>query len=255
MAAAQRCLACWNGQKLLELIKQVNLTKPVIILIGGLVESGRRAVASHTSALAGSVNLWDAFFKQSGEVRIGSPEEMADVVQAFLNLGEIGGRRITVLGTGDEIGVTMADECSVAGLDLPPLPPELMKKLREFIPAAGNMICNPIDALPIFLDLDTFGRTLDILSEGSFTDMFIISLAFDWQYNHQAQQGPHIEEVSTYIANQTRKYTNGKPLVVACRQYQNNPDIGKWIAIVDDILQQSGFPFFQAAARAVFVLS
>ncbi len=77
--------------------------------------------------MAGGEKIWNAFFKQSGAVRVSSLEEMAEVTEAFLHLGEAQGRRVAVIGTGGGIGVAAADSCAQAGLDLTVLPQESPK--------------------------------------------------------------------------------------------------------------------------------
>ena len=72
-----------DGNRVTRLIKDINRSKPVIIWKAGLTESGSRAVASHTGSLAGNGLIWDAFFKQTGAIRVNSLEEIIDVVLAF----------------------------------------------------------------------------------------------------------------------------------------------------------------------------
>ena len=242
-----------DGRKLLKQVTEINRTKPVIILKAGLTESGRRAVASHTGSLAGGERIWNAFFRQSGAVQVESLEEMAEAAVALLHLGQCRGRRVVVLTAGGGAGVAAADSCSKAGMDLPTLRPEIARRLREFIPPAGNMIRNPIDAANIFFDLDLLGETLKVLSEGSCADMFIISLHLDWLYNVGTQS--HFEKIAGYVAREARKYTEGKPLVVVGRQYQDEPDLVKWSAIMREILLQAEVPLYLGLGRAVRALS
>ena len=82
------------------MVKEINKTKPVVILKGGLTESGNKAVASHTGSMAGETQFWDAFFKQTGAIRAYSLEDMAHTVMALLHLPETKGRGVTVFGTG-----------------------------------------------------------------------------------------------------------------------------------------------------------
>lgn len=241
-----------NGRKLLELITKINRKKPVIILKGGLTKSGARAVSSHTGSMAGGEKIWNAVFKQSGAVRVNSLEEMAEVTLAFLNLDKSEGRRVAVIGTGGGIGVAAADGCAQAGLDLTVLPPEVIQKLREFIPPAGNMIRNPVDAHILLLEPDSLGKTLEILSSG-YIDMFVISLHLDWLYGRD--EGANIEKIAAYIADSARKHTNGKPLVVVWRQYQPNPKYAKKRIQLEQTMLQAGIPIYEGLQRAVFALA
>ena len=89
-----------NGNRLTQLIKEINRTKPVVILKAGLTETGSRAVASHTGSMAGEGRIWDAFFKQTGAIRVNSLEEIVDVVLPFLYSKQCTGNRALIFGGG-----------------------------------------------------------------------------------------------------------------------------------------------------------
>jgi acyl-CoA synthetase (NDP forming) len=241
-----------NGHRLLTRTTRINRRKPVIILKGGLTQSGARAVSSHTGSLAGGEKIWDAVFRQSGAVKVNSLEEMAEVTLAFLNLGKSEGRRVAVIGTGGGVGVAAADICSQAGLDLSVFPPEVTQKLREIVPPAGNMIRNPIDAHILFTHPDNLGNTLALLSSG-YIDMFILSLHLDWLYDQD--EGASIDKIATYIAQSARQYTNEKPLVVVWRQYRSDPKYAAKRALLVKILLQAGIPVYEGLSQAAFALA
>ncbi len=243
-----------DGRLLLDLVTETNRRKPVIIYKGGLTESGARAVSSHTGSLAGGEKIWKAFFRQSGAVPVDSLEEMADVTLAFHHLKKTPGKKTTVLGIGGGIGVAVADNCTRAGLELPELSPVTIKKLREFIPPAGTMIRNPIDAVVAFVQLDLLGKVLNILSTSGEIDNFIISVPLDWLFGME-EGGAYIEKIAAYLAREGRKHTQGKPLVVVWRQYEPSPEIRKWVAVMEKILLPAGIPVYEGLPRAVVSLS
>ncbi len=241
-----------NGRKLLELVTKINRKKPVIILKAGLTESGARAVSSHTGSMAGGEKIWNAVFKQSGAVRVSSLEEMANVAAAFSYSGRSDGRRVAVIGTGGGIGVAAADSCAQAGLDLVSLPEEVTQKLREYIPPAGNMIRNPIDAHILFTKLDALGKTLELLSHG-YIDMFVFSLHIEWLYNFD--NGAQIENVANFITHSAKKHARGKPIAVVLRQYNPHPRYTKKRVLLQNILCDAGVPAYSALPQAVFALA
>lgn len=243
-----------DGRHLLDLVTETNRHKPVIIYKGGLTESGARAVSSHTGSLAGGEKIWKAFFRQSGAVPVDSLEEMADVTLAFHHLEKTPGKKTTVLGFGGGIGVAVADSCARSGLELPELSSETIKKLRQFIPPAGTMIRNPIDAVIAFIDLNLFGKVLNILTTSGEIDNFIISVPLDWLFGKE-EGGTHIEKIASYLAQEGRKHTQGKPLVVVWRQYEPAPEIRKWVAVMEKILLPAGIPVYDGLPRAVVALS
>lgn len=244
-----------DGRRLLSLVTEVNSRKPVIIYKGGLTESGARAVSSHTGSMAGGERIWNAFFRQSGAVPVGSLEEMAEVTTALHHLAEVRGRRTTVIGFGGGIGVHVADSCARTGLELPALSPELTKELRKLIPPAGTMIRNPIDAVIAFLKLPVLGEVLKLLSESGEIDNFIVSIPFDWLHDKGEGAGRHIERVASYLASEGKKRAGDKPLMAVWRQYQPSAEIRKWVPVLENILRSAGIPVYEGLPKAVNALS
>jgi len=242
-----------DGGKLLRQVRQINRTKPVIIMKGGLTQSGARAVASHTGSLAGGEHLWETFFRQSGAVKVTTLEEMADVLQAFLHLGAPRGRQVCVIGTGGGIGVSAADSFGRVDLDLPPLTEETRAALSEFIPAAGNMIRNPVDAGIAFSDPKVLEKTLRILSSDPRIDMIVVSLHLDWFFN--IAQGSHIVNLARHLGSEGRKFTSGKPLAVSWRCYRTDSGIEQTRQAVQQELITAGVPVYEGLPRTAFALS
>jgi acyl-CoA synthetase (NDP forming) len=243
-----------DGRRLLDLVTRINRRKPVIIYKGGLTEAGARAVSSHTGSLAGGLKIWQAFFRQSGAVPVDSLEEMGDVTLAFHHLGKTSGRRATVLGIGGGIGVSVADNCARAGLELPALSSATVKKLRTHIPPAGTMIRNPIDAVGAYRDLNVMGHILELLAASGEIDNFIISVPLDWLFGEE-DGGTYIKKIAVYLATEGRKCTGGKPLVVVWRQYQPDVRIRKWVSVMENILLTAGIPVYEGLPRAVTSLA
>lgn len=243
-----------DGRLLLDLVTDINRRKPVIIYKGGLTEAGARAVSSHTGSMAGGQKIWQAFFRQSGAVLVESLEEMADVTQAFHRLGKVQGRRTAVFGFGGGNGVSVADNCARANLELPALSEDLTRKLRKMIPPAGAMIRNPIDAVVAFIHLPLLSEVLALVAESGEIDNFIISVPFDWLFNREPG-GAYIGTIASYLAQEGQKHTQGKPMMVAWRQYQPSEEIRKWIPIFSNILMSAGIPVYEGLPKAVSALA
>ncbi|MBP7342049.1 MAG: acetate--CoA ligase family protein [Syntrophaceae bacterium] len=242
-----------DGRRLLGQVRRINKTKPVIMIKAGLTESGARAVASHTGSMAGGEKIWNAFFRQTGAVRVESLEEMAETALAFERLGRVRGRGVAVIGTGGGIGVAAADACAREGLNLAAFPEDLMAKLRAFIPPAGNMIRNPLDAHLILIEPELLGRALDLLSAQPWLDMFIISLHMDWLFSRG--EGAATRRIAEYIADEARRHTEGKPLVVALRQFAPSAPIRHTLDTVKSILLAAGVPFYDGIPKAASALA
>ncbi|MBN1613620.1 MAG: acetate--CoA ligase family protein [Deltaproteobacteria bacterium] len=242
-----------NGPKLLRQITELNRRKPVIVYKGGLTEFGARAVASHTGSLAGGEHIWDALYRQSGAVKVNSLEEMADMLLAFLHLPPARGHRVGILGTGGGIGVAATDTCARAGLEVPVLTEKTQKAFREFVPAAGNSIRNPVDAHPAISDLGNLEKALNILAGDPLVDVMILSIAIDWLFN--VEEGGYVRKLAEYIAEQSRKHTSGKPLVVCWRRFRPDQGMEEVEHFFQKTLYDAGVPVYDNLSRAAITLS
>ena len=239
-----------NGRKLLNLVKQINKTKPVVILKGGLTESGNKAVASHTGAMAGEEQFWNAFFKQTGAIRAYSLEDMAHTTMALINLNETKGHGVTVFGTGGGVVVGASDACSRVGLTLPPFTKRMQTSLRKFVPEAGNMIKNPLDAMPIIMEAPKFmPETMDMIYKNPDIHMVIISLHMDWI-------GPvHAPRVAADIKNICPEHLKDKPFVICWRQTRHDPELAHVVFKVEQDLIEAGIPVYRSFEHAANALA
>ncbi|MFX1243303.1 MAG: CoA-binding protein, partial [Promethearchaeota archaeon] len=134
-----------DGRRFLNAARRAGMAKPVAILKGGRTEAGGRAANSHTGALAGSLEVFDAACRQAGAVRAETMEDLVDITVAMTFLSAFFGRRVGIIGGGGGQSVLAADEAASAGLEIPALPEDTQEKLRQFTPLAGTSVRNPID--------------------------------------------------------------------------------------------------------------
>ena len=165
-----------DGGKLTALVREINKTKPVIVWKGGLSDSGARAVASHTGSLAGGKEVWDAFYKQTGAVRVDGLEELLDVAMTFLHLRPLRSGRVALIGAGGGNTVAGADVCSRDGLELPTLTEKTQNELGSFIPPEGTIIRNPLDIGVVLMDINILLRSLDPIAADPMIDSIIFAL-------------------------------------------------------------------------------
>jgi acyl-CoA synthetase (NDP forming) len=220
---------------------------------GGTTDSGARAVASHTGSLSGGMHVWNAFFRQTGAVKCRSLRDMTDALLCFLHLDPPRGRRVGIMGAGGGIGVSAADTCHNAGLEVPVLAAATREALREFIPAAGNSSRNPVDAGIAFFELKMLGKALEIVSSDPQVDVVIISIPLDWFFN--IGQGEHVVKLANYIVTRAKEHTNGKPFVVNRRRFRTDPGIDEAEAKFERILIDGGIPVYDGLTRAAGALS
>ncbi|MCP4756124.1 MAG: CoA-binding protein [Proteobacteria bacterium] len=242
-----------DGRKLLSQVREINKSKPVVILKGGLTESGARAAASHTGSMAGGESIWKALYEQTGAIRADSLEDMAEVIQALLHLKPATGRRVAVLGTGGGVSVAAADACARAGLDLLPFEGRLLKDLRALIPPAGNMIRNPIDAEIVFADEEALDRVFGLINAEKNVDLIVVALHLDWFMEFGG--GQHLTKLASALGEKIRSGSIHKPLVVAWRSYQRSIEAQQTIKAFEDKLVEVEVPVFKGLPAAAGALS
>jgi acyl-CoA synthetase (NDP forming) len=249
-----------DGNRVAQLIKDINRSKPVIIWKAGLTESGSRAVASHTGSLAGNGRIWDAFFKQTGAIRVNSLEEIIDVVLAFLYLKPSRRKQTLLLGGGGGNSVAFADICGQQGLEIPPLSEKTRKELNEFIRLAGNSTRNPLDLWMVQRDVHLYRQVMEIALADPAIDLAIVDRVvggldlFDDDERPEGGQEKGLREVNEFLVDFARNNPFGKPLVVSMDLYGNDLYCADTAAQLRRKFVTSGvpaYPSLESAARAM----
>jgi acetyl coenzyme A synthetase (ADP forming)-like protein len=135
-----------DGRRFVQEASRVARQKPIIALKVGRFESGRRAVISHTGALAGQDNAFSAAFRRAGVIRADTSEEMFDWARALAWCSPPRGRSVAVLTNAGGPGVTASDALEINGMHIAELQAATRAALREILPPAAS-IRNPIDML------------------------------------------------------------------------------------------------------------
>ena len=152
-----------NGQEFLKVCKQITkknaIKKPVLVLKSGRSPEGAKAAMSHTGALMGSDEIYDALLKQSGAIRVDTMEELFDYATAFSKQPlPIEGDLVIVSNAGGP-AIISTDSCSKLGIKMAKIE-EIRSKIDAVIPPWGSSR-NPVD---IVGDAD-FNRFENVLNE------------------------------------------------------------------------------------------
>ena len=135
-----------DGRRFVEQARAVTRQKPVVALKVGRYESGQRAVASHTGALAGRESAFNAAFRRAGVIRAETTEELFDWARALAWCPPPKGRGVAVLTNAGGPGVTAADALEAHQLPLAQLTAETQSALSAILPPAASLV-NPVDML------------------------------------------------------------------------------------------------------------
>jgi acetyltransferase len=135
-----------EGRAFIQEARRVMRAKPIVAIKVGRSKAGRDAVASHTGALAGRDDAYEAAFRKAGVIRAESSEEMFDWARALAWCPLPRGRRMAVLTNAGGPGAIAADALEANGLSLAALGEGTRQALRGLLPAAAS-VRNPVDAL------------------------------------------------------------------------------------------------------------
>ena len=137
--------------------------KPIVLIKIGRSESGAQAARSHTAALTGADELYDAMFKQYGVIRVQDYDELLEVSQLLANSRKPRKRGIAVVSHSGGISSLTADMLGLAGLDLPRLSERARDGINGILKDFG-WAANPADVTG-FARRDEFVQIMDYMIE------------------------------------------------------------------------------------------
>ena len=133
-----------RGRAFLEAVHRLARTKPVVALIGGRTDSGRRASASHTAALLSDVRELRGLLRQAGAIEVTRLDELFPVADALVKSPPPPVATVALCGGGGGHATVGSDALEAHGIALPPPAPETERALRAILPPMAS-IRNPID--------------------------------------------------------------------------------------------------------------
>ncbi|MDF1544793.1 MAG: acetate--CoA ligase family protein [bacterium] len=133
-----------NPQNFTLIARKISRSKPIIAVKSGRTKLGAMAASSHTGALAGLDVGVDALFEQGGVLRVDTVEELFDVAAALSKQPIPKGKRVAVVTNAGGPGILATDALISNGLEMPPLSPATIKKLKKSISAEASF-SNPMD--------------------------------------------------------------------------------------------------------------
>jgi acetyl coenzyme A synthetase (ADP forming)-like protein len=168
-----------DGRAFMEVARETARKKPLIVLKAGFGASGAKAVASHTGALAGSAEAYNAAFRDCGVLNACTIEQLFDWARALAWQPLPAGNRVAVLTNAGGPGILAVDALEAAGLQLAPLTDETRAYLKPRLPAAGSLD-NPVDILA-GSGPGTYAVALDaLLSDPTVDAALVIQAPQDW---------------------------------------------------------------------------
>ncbi len=191
-----------QSRSFMSALRAAARTKPVIAIKIGRHAAGSRAARSHTGALVGADDVFDAALRRAGVVRVRTVAQLFAVAQALSSHCRPDGNRLVILTNGGGPGAMAADHAADLGVAMAELAPATMEALNGALPAVwshGNPVDIIGDATP-----ERYARAIELCMRDAGVDGMLVILT------PQAMTAP--TEVARRVIALAQRYR--KPLIV-----------------------------------------
>jgi acyl-CoA synthetase (NDP forming) len=219
--------------------------KRILVLKVGRSEGGMAAVAAHTGALSGEDEVYDAFFRRLGIVRVDDLDEMIETAMLFSRYADPPELRSSILVTvsGGEAAL-IADIAANVGVKIADLAPSTLEAMTPAFPSFSRPR-NPVDAWGLGWNVDRFRQIYDaLLREPS---AGFIGLAVDAPGSGGADEHVALDMARVCIE---AKATHNKKVVAF-----NNTVAGDVNRKVRDVLDAHGIPYLLGMRAALAAMA
>lgn len=212
--------------------------KPLIVLRVGRTLMGKRAARAHTGAEGTSEGEIEALCDRLGIIRVDDGDELLEMGNVLAQGRLPKGKRVGILSTSGGAGALIADQCELAGLEVPEISGVTKDEYISLLPYFGSAL-NPVDVTAMFSqamarDPEHFKKLLYPLIRDKNIDSLILMIT---------------------MATGERAVKMAKD-IVEVYQETDKPIVVSWIAgnLAEDayqVLREAGIPLFMNAKKSV----
>jgi acetyltransferase len=135
-----------DARKFMSAARAAARSKPTLVIKAGRAPEGAKAAASHTGALTGSDDVYDAAIRRAGMLRVYTTTDLFDAVETLARSRPIKGDRLSIVTNGGGPGVLATDALIGKNGRLANLSTEAMQRLDQVLPATWSR-GNPVDII------------------------------------------------------------------------------------------------------------
>jgi len=221
-----------DAEKFMKSARAFTRNKPMVVLKGGVGDTGVKAVSSHTGTVAGDEKVFTAAFKRAGIIQTDAIDKFFDFARAFNNYKKPKGNKLAIITNAGGPAVISNDFLISHNGCLAEISRKTVNHLDKFLAPAWSR-GNPIDLLGDARP-EHYEKALKACLEEKGIDGILIILT--------PQAVTETEEIARKIALISR--TNEKPVFASFMGE-------KLVQAGIKILQQSGIPVFRTPEQAI----
>lgn len=221
-----------HGSRFIRMARQVTQKKPIVMIKSGTTSEGAKAASSHTGAIAGSDQAYNAAFKQSGVIRVHDVASLFNLAQAFSTQPLPKGPNLAIVTNSGGPGILAADACGNSGLIMATLSPSSLQRLKDILPPYASLY-NPIDIIGD-ANAERYAQTLEIVLQDERVHSVMVLLS--------PTAAVEVEATAQAVIDLSK--TTDKP-IFGCFMGEKTVGKGK------DMLQAAGIPCYSFPRPAV----
>lgn len=237
-----------DGREFIKLARQITgeipKPKPIIAIKSGRTKEGAQAASSHTGSLAGTDEVYNAVFLQSGVLRVETVQELFDYAVAFAQQPLPKGDRVAIVTNAGGPGIMATDAAIRNGLHLAPLEEATKEALRKVLPETAN-VNNPVDVIGDARH-ERYEAAIQIVTKDPNVDGVVVILT--------PQAMTDIQEIGQVVANVAES--------MKLSPWTAKPLLASFMGIVDvspgvHLLERANVPHYifpEAAVRALAMM-
>jgi len=135
-----------NHRKFMSAARSVSRVKPIIVVKSGRSDAGAKAAASHTGALAGLDEAYNAAFRRAGIIRVDTISHLFSCAEALGRMKRPTGGNLGIITNAGGPAVMAVDALSKWRVEPAALSPETLNSLDKGLPGFWSR-GNPVDVL------------------------------------------------------------------------------------------------------------
>ena len=129
-----------NARRFTSALRAAANSKPVVVLKAGRRADGNAAAQTHSGAIVGSDEVFDAVLRRAGAVRVRSFVELFSAAKCLASRYRPVGKRLGIVSNGGGPGVLAADYVNELQLQLGVLSGESQRALAPEVPQAASLV-------------------------------------------------------------------------------------------------------------------
>lgn len=221
-----------SARRFMSALRAAANAKPVIVLKAGRKTAGNLAAQTHSGAIVGSDDVFDAALRRAGAVRVRSFVELFSASKCLASRYRPVGRRLAIITNGGGPGVLAADWVSEIELELGQLSPETATALKAKLP--------PLASLTDLIDLseeagaEHYRAAIDAAGHDRAVDGVLVV--------HSPKAGIDAAAIATVMAESKARL--GKPLLCC---WMGDASVGT----AREVLAKAAIPSFRTPEAAV----